>query len=246
MSIAFFSDVHGNREAFTACLADARRRGVARFVLLGDYVGYGADPAWVVETVAELVGRGAFAVMGNHDAGVETPDPGMNPVATAALAWTREQLSPTHLGFLRSLPLSALDEGRLYVHANGWAPGDWGYVTSSVEAERSIRSVQQRWTFCGHTHVPMLYHMAPHRPPGEFEPLPNKPVPLAASRRWLAVMGSVGQPRDGNPAACYGLLRRDPLELTMVRVPYDAEEAARKILAAGLPESLARRLKTGR
>lgn len=246
MLIAFFSDIHGNREAFTACLADARRRGVERFVLLGDYVGYGADPAWVLDTVADLVSGGAIAVLGNHDAGVEAPDPGMNPTATAALAWTRERLTSAHLAFLRTLPISALDEGRLYVHANGWAPAEWGYVNSPLEAERSMRSAPQRWTFCGHTHVPMLYHMAPQRPPGAFEPLPNKAIPLAASRRWLAVMGSVGQPRDDNPAACYGLLRCDPLELTMVRVPYDAAGAAAKISAAGLPESLARRLLAGR
>ncbi|PSC04957.1 metallophosphatase family protein [Alsobacter soli] len=246
MSIALFSDIHANREAFEACLSDARRRGASRFVLLGDYVGYGADPVWVLETVADLVAKGAVAVLGNHDAAVGTPDTAMNPVATAALDWTRRQLGTVHKTFLKNLPLKVVEEGRLYVHANGWAPGDWGYITSAVEAERSMRVAPQQWTFCGHTHVPALYHMSPQRPPGAFSPPPNKPVPLAASRRWLAVLGSVGQPRDGNPAACYGLLEHSPLCLTMVRVPYDAEAAARKVAAAGLPDSLGRRLLTGR
>ncbi len=88
--------------------------------------------------------------------------------------------------------------------------------------------------------------MAPLRPPARHEPSPNIPIPLAMTRRWLAVLGAVGQPRDGNPSACYGLLRSAPDELTFVRVPYDVDAAARKIMAAGLPEGLAARLAKGR
>ncbi|MHB2169285.1 metallophosphoesterase family protein [Alsobacter sp. R-9] len=246
MLTAVFADVHSNREALTACLADARRRGAERLVFLGDLVGYGADPEWVCETVAQLVADGAVAIRGNHDAAAVTPDPGMTEAAAAAIAWTRGRLSQAQVGFLAGLPLEHADGEVLFVHANAWAPEGWGYIRSTVDAERSLRSTTHRVTLCGHTHVPALYHMAPLRPPALHQPGPGVALPLAMSRRWLAVLGAVGQPRDGSPAACYGLLSDRPSELTFVRVAYDVDAAARKILAAGLPESLASRLARGR
>lgn len=245
MRIALFADIHGNREAFHACLTDARKRGVERLGFLGDIVGYGADPGWCVDTVAQACEGGAFALLGNHDAAIGTPTETMNAAATRAIDWTRERLDTRQAAFLAALPLERAEGDALFVHANGWAPRDWGYVRSAVDAERSLRSTTQRMTFCGHTHVPMLYHMAPLRPPAEHVPTSNVSIPLSLSRRWLAVLGSVGQPRDGNPAACYGLLESSPWDLTFVRVPYDAAEAAEKITKAGLPESLATRLQRG-
>ena len=245
MRIALFADIHGNREAFEACLADASRRGVDRSAFLGDIVGYGADPAWCVDTVARACEAGAFALLGNHDAAIGTPSETMNAAATRAIDWTRGQLDAAQASFLASLPLERAEDDALFVHANGWAPKDWGYVRTAVDAERSLRSTTQRMTFCGHTHVPMLYHMAPLRPPADHVPVPNRSIPLSLSRRWLAVLGSVGQPRDGNPAACYGLLETSPWDLTYVRVPYDTSVAAEKIRKAGLPESLATRLQRG-
>src|SRR5690349_17798432 len=113
MRIALFSDIHGNREAFATCLDHARRQAPDRFVLLGDYVGYGADPEWVVRQVMELVGQGALALLGNHDEAVFNPSSRMNPSASAAMAWTRLQLSPEAMRFLRSLPLEEEEEDRL-------------------------------------------------------------------------------------------------------------------------------------
>ncbi len=246
MPVAVLSDIHANREALTACLADARRRGADRFVFLGDLVGYGADPAFAVDTVMREVERGALAVKGNHDAAIGEPSEAMNPTATQAIEWTRRQLDPAQKAFLAGLPLTAVEGDVLYVHANAWTPGDWGYVRSEIEAERSLRATRAQITFCGHTHVPALYHMSPMRPPVAFLPPANKAVPLSRSRRWLAVLGAVGQPRDGNPAACYAMFNSSPPELAVIRVPYDAEAAAAKIRAAGLPESLAARLVLGR
>jgi diadenosine tetraphosphatase ApaH/serine/threonine PP2A family protein phosphatase len=243
--IALFADIHANREAFEACLADARRRGAERFVFLGDIVGYGADPSWCVDTVAQACEAGAFALLGNHDEAIGTPRGSMNPAATRAIDWTREQLDPAQAAFLASLPLERSENDVLFVHANGWAPKDWGYVRTGVDAERSLRSTTERITLCGHTHVPLLFHMAPLRPPGAHVPVPNVNMPLSLARRWLAVIGSVGQPRDGNPAACYGLLETSPWDLTYVRVPYDTSAAAEKIRKAGLPDSLAARLARG-
>lgn len=246
MLTAVFADIHANREAFAACLADARRRGAETFVFLGDLVGYGADPEWVCDQAMEMCANGSVAVRGNHDAAIGETSPDMNAEALRAIDWTRSRLSDEQARFLTQLPLEVADGDRLFVHANAWAPDGWGYVRSPVDAERSLRSTTHRITLCGHTHVPAVYHMAPLRPPGRHVPTANAMMPLAVTRRWLAVLGAVGQPRDGNPAACYGLLRRAPDELTYVRVPYDVETAARKILAAGLPEGLAARLAKGR
>ena len=245
MLIALMADIHANREAFSACLEHAERMGAERLVLLGDYVGYGADPEWAVETVMRLVAKGAVAVQGNHDQAVRHGTGGMNPVAAAALAWTRDRLSAEAAGFLGSLPLAVEEEGRLYVHADASAPGRWIYVTGPEEARRSLEATEARTTFCGHTHVPRLFGITAAAKLTSFRPVPGVAVPLLPARQWLAVLGAVGQPRDGDPAACYGLLDAERSELTWLRVPYDAEAAAEKIRAAGLPESLALRLLRG-
>src|SRR4030095_2193191 len=116
MRIALFADIHANREALTACLADAERRGVDRFVFLGDYVGYGADPGWALDQVREHVRRGAAAVLGNHDAAGWAPDEWMNEAAQQAIDWTRAQLDASQIEFLMQLPPSIEDGSRLFVH----------------------------------------------------------------------------------------------------------------------------------
>jgi diadenosine tetraphosphatase ApaH/serine/threonine PP2A family protein phosphatase len=245
MLIALLADIHGNREALTACLADAARAGAERYAFLGDLVGYGADPAWVIDVAAEMMEAGAVAVLGNHDAAVFNPSEGMSAVASEAIAWTRTRLNEAQRSFLAGLPLT-VDEGtRLFVHASASAPDTWIYVMSAREAFQSFRATHHRLTFCGHTHFPALFNESHHTLPHHHVPVDGKPIPLLGQRRWLAVLGAVGQPRDGNPAACYGLFDDARGRLTYVRVPYDVELAARKIRKAGLPDVLASRLTTG-
>lgn len=245
MRIALMTDLHSNREALSACLDHAGRHGVDRYVFLGDFVGYGADPVWVVETVMARVDAGAVAILGNHDSAMTNPDQRMNPVATAAIEWTRTQLSPFHVDFLSTLPLVVEDGARLYVHAGAHAPTAWPYVTDLYAASKSLMATDAQTTFCGHTHVPALFHMSVTGKFASFEPVDRIDIPLTRQRRWLAVIGSVGQPRDRNPAACYALLDDERDVLTYFRVPYDIEAAAGKIRAAGLPALLAQRLFEG-
>jgi len=245
MLIALLADIHGNREALTACLADAERAGADRYVFLGDLVGYGADPAWVIDLAADMVEAGAVAVLGNHDAAVLNPSETMNAVASAAIAWTRTRLNEAQRSFLARLPLTVDEEARLFVHASASAPDTWIYVLSSREAFQSFRATHHRLTFCGHTHFPALFNESVRTLPQHHVPADGKPIPLLGQRRWLAVLGAVGQPRDNNPAACYGLFDDVGNRLTYVRVPYDVELAARKIRKAGLPEFLASRLIMG-
>jgi diadenosine tetraphosphatase ApaH/serine/threonine PP2A family protein phosphatase len=244
--LALFADVHANRQAFAACLDAARSRGAERFVLLGDFVGYGADPEWAVDTVMRLVGEGAIAVRGNHDNAIANPSETMNEVAQAAIDWTRGRLSAPQRAFLVDLPLAEDEDDRLYVHSEASNPARWRYVQSTADAARSIAATSALVTFCGHIHRPALYSMSATAKMTNFVPTSGVGVQLLKGRRWLAVLGSVGQPRDGNPAACFATYDTETREITLCRVPYDVETAANRIKANGLPPWLAERLMQGR
>jgi len=246
MRIAFLSDVHANTDALAACLEHAEQQGVDRHVFLGDLVGYGPEPGAVIDTVAAMVERGAIAVAGNHDLAVTRESRRqMNPEAEKVVAWTRSQLDERQRAFLAGLPLKVEEEDRLYVHANAWAPEQWEYITQTFDAGRSMRVTSRRLTFCGHTHEPALYHMAADQRVAGFRPVPGTGIPLSQPRRWLAIPGSAGQPRDGNPAACYAVFEDSRSVVTFFRVPYDFEAVASKIRRAGLPEFFGARLIVG-
>lgn len=246
MLIALFSDIHANREALDACLGDARLRGAERFVFLGDLVGYGADPGYVVDLVARMRRDGAAVIKGNHDAAVARPRDTMTTHARVAIDWTRQQLDEAQKEFLMGLPLSISWGEILFVHAEASNPANWIYILQTSDAERSMRAAQQRITISGHVHRPRLYQKSAHQPAICLVPPVDEPVSLADSRKWHAVIGSVGQPRDEDPEAAYALYDDEKGLLTFTRTPYDIESAARKIRAAGLPEILAARLFVGR
>ncbi len=247
MRIGFLSDIHGNREALDACLAHGARTGIDRWVFLGDLVGYGADPQYVVDCVVRHMETGALALLGNHDqAVVDGLAEGMNEYARAAIEWTARQLDPAAAALIRSLPMSILEDDRLYVHSEAHSPKSWNYVTEILGAERSMNATEARVTLCGHVHRPQLYYMSRTKPPGYFLPQAGTGIPLIGRRKWLAVLGSVGQPRDRNPAAAYAILDTDRNEIAYQRTPYNVEKAAAKIHAAGLPQMLAARLFIGR
>lgn len=246
MKIAVITDLHANREAVQAVLDHAAAQGAQLHAFVGDFVGYGADPAWVVDRVRERVAQGAIAVMGNHDAAVaQGPTRTMRAEARVVVDWTRERLDAEQLDFLARLPFVHERGDQLYVHANAFDPPAWAYIEGKSEAVRSLQATTRRITFCGHMHEPMLFHLSAAGQSGSFVPLPGEAIPLLASRRWLVIPGSAGQPRDGNPAACYALYDEDEARLTYWRVPYDHEAAMAKIRAAGLPQSLAARLADG-
>ena len=245
MRIAMMADIHANREAFEACVAHARGQRPDRWVFLGDYVNYGADPEWVVAELMRFSEAGAVVLLGNHDAAVGRRGSSMTSPAELALEWTRVQLGPAEREFLSGLPLVREEDDLVFVHADPAAPSKWGYVTDVQDAGRGIRAAGGRITICGHVHKPAIYSLSPASKITAFRPVEGVPVPLLAQRRWLAVVGSVGQPRDGNPAAAYAMLDTATGDLTTFRVPYDVDAAAGTIRAAGLPEALAERLKWG-
>ncbi|MFO1033399.1 MAG: metallophosphoesterase family protein [Hyphomicrobiales bacterium] len=245
MRLALFADIHANATALEAVLAHAGRQNISRHVFLGDLVGYGPDPVEVCTRVADFVAAGAIAVMGNHDEAAVTGTGQMNPTAAAAIAWTHQKLRPADRDFLSRLPMTAEVEDVLLVHAEASRPGAWNYVTNREEAGVSLRKTAQRVTFCGHVHKPALYYAAAGGTPSSHVPAAGMEVPLTGPRQWLMVCGAVGQPRDGNPAACYTVYDTATRLMTMHRVPYDTEGVAARIRAEGLPESLAVRLTKG-
>lgn len=246
MLLALFSDIHANRQAFSACLEAARARGAQRLIFLGDFVGYGGDPEWTVDTAIRLIADGAVAVRGNHDQAIGTPSETMNAEAQAAIEWTRDRLSAGQRRFLAGLPLALEEEDRLYVHSEASQPARWHYVQATPDAARSMIATSAHVTFCGHIHTPGLYSMSATAKMTSFVPVSGVPINLLKGRQWLAVLGSVGQPRDRNPAAAFALYDTAAREITYCRVPYDVEAAAQRIREQGLPPWLAERLLIGR
>ena len=245
MRVALFTDIHANRQAFAACLAQAHALDAERIVLLGDYVGYGADPAWSVATVMDLVAKGALAVRGNHDSAISNHRERMNEPAQIAIEWARGELGPAERQFLEELPFTQEEDDYLYVHADASRPDAWRYVLDEADAALSLGATAAAVTLCGHVHQPMVYAVGRAGQITSFVPRTGRAIPLHPERRWLAVLGSVGQPRDGNPAASFAMLDTARRELTYWRAAYDAAAAAASIRSKGLPPWLADRLLIG-
>ena len=245
MRLALMSDLHANRQALDACLADARARGATQYAFLGDLVGYGADPGAVIDTV--MAQEGAWVVGGNHDAAAVAPPREGVRADFAGAAWTNSRLSQQQRQYLAELPLTVRHEFMLLVHASARAPEQWHYVEDAISAGASLAAAGgATHVFGGHVHEQRLFFQGTGRGVIAFEPVPGVAIPLPGHRRWLATVGSVGQPRDGHSEAMYALLDAESMHLTFLRVPYDVAAAARAIREAGLPEFYAQRLAEGR
>lgn len=246
MRIAFLADIHANLEALTACLADVAKQNIDRIVFLGDVVGYGADPKACLDLVREKCATGAVVVRGNHDEAMGETTFRASDTAAKALEWTRSRLSAEDRNWVAHLPMEINEGNLLFVHASAARPAAFAYVHGLRDAGESLTATKAFITFVGHVHEPALYHISATGKVMGFIPIVNTGIPLSPQRRWLAVMGAVGQPRDGNPAAAYGILDTKSNEIFYNRVPYDIEGAAAKIRAAGLPDILWQRLSAGR
>jgi diadenosine tetraphosphatase ApaH/serine/threonine PP2A family protein phosphatase len=170
----------------------------------------------------------------------------MNDYARAAIEWTRDELDDLQKFFLQRLPFATEEEHVLFIHSEASAPDHWIYVTDEDTADQSMRATDKPVTLCGHVHVPQLYLATTTGAAIGGVPPMNQPIVFDTSAKSLAVLGSVGQPRDENPKAAYALLDDEEMSLTYIRVGYDVARAAKKISDAGLPQFLATRLFTGR
>lgn len=250
MKLALLSDIHANRQALQACLAHARAQGASQYAFLGDLVGYGAEPGPVLQQVMALAAQGAWVLQGNHDALALQPPATAQSAGDSTAAWTHAQLDAAQKEFLAALPLTIEQGDLLLVHASADAPERWRYVQDARIAALSLDAAaerpQVRYVFGGHVHHQSLYYRSATGKLMPFVPTPGVAVPVPRHRHWLATVGSVGQPRDGDPRAMYALFDAERAVLRFERVPYDWQAAAAAIRAAGLPASLAERLEQGR
>ncbi len=239
MKYAVLGDVHANLEALEAVLKDAGLDGPDRFVSIGDIVGYNANPTECMDRMRAI---GARAVQGNHDcyAAGEKSLEWFNPVA-AAMHWTRTQLSAEYRQRLAALPLVRQVEDFTLVHSSLCAPEEWEYVFSPEEAAASMRLQQTALCFNGHSHQPVAFRMKGRVVEGFL----YHTLRLGAGWKYLINVGSVGQPRDGDPRAAYVIYDDEAQTVSLRRVEYDVATAQAKIRAAGLPKSDAQRLAVG-
>jgi len=253
MRIALFSDLHSNLPAIESCLADAKSRGFDQVAILGDIVGYGPHPAELVDLCISLQSEGAIVLKGNHDEFQDlTRDNGQPLPANdqfIAAAWTSQVLNDGQRKWLSELPFTHTLNSVHLVHATADAPEAWHYSSDPHRAERSLQAAcanpAVRYVFCGHVHHQTLFYAGTTKTLMPFTPRPGVPIPVGTHRRWLASVGSVGQPRDGDPRANYAIMDTDRNLLTFYRVAYDVRATVDAIVAAGLPEGLAQRLEQG-
>ncbi len=243
MTYGLISDVHANLEALEAALKELE--GVDGFLCMGDLVGYGADPVACVERVRTL--PRLICVAGNHDlAAIGSYDLAwFNPFARAAIAWTADQLSPEQKSYLASLPLTAHADGAVIVH--GSLPDEMDYITAPDEARLCFDAMPGDLALIGHTHVAEYYRTRRgSRFPEQVALFSGGAIEFRDGVRYIANPGAIGQPRDGNPTASFGLWRVEDRLIEIRRVPYDIEAAQAKMRKAGMPDYLAERLSVGR
>lgn len=254
MKYALLSDLHSNLEALQACLEHANQQGADRLVVLGDLVGYGANPSAVVTQCQAIERAGGIVLRGNHDEQIQTlhleAPLQQQTLGMQTAQWTHDQLLPEQRLWLAQLPLTAVEADIFFVHASAHAPDQWHYVDSARAAAASLDAAcaraSVRYVFGGHVHHQTLYFRGTGRDLMPFKPVAGTPIFTPRHRQWLATIGSVGQPRDGNPRAMYAIFDSAAQQLTFHRVPYDHLAAARRIRAAGLPEFFANRIEVGR
>ena len=247
MRYLVLTDIHANLEALDACLRDAERRGYQGTLVLGDLVGYGADPNAVIERVQALKPVGI--VRGNHDkvaCGLELAE-GFNAVAKSAAYWTFDALTEDHRAWLAALPAGPHTVDEVVEICHGSPFDEDAYIFDELDALRALKVSQRPLCLFGHTHYPVTFQLSAEA----FDStgpstLAETRIDLRPGRKYLVNPGSVGQPRDGDPRAAYAIADTKALRVELFRLKYPIEEAQAKVVDAGLPEVLAQRLGVGR
>lgn len=246
MRYLILSDIHGNIDAFDVVLEHASGSW-DRVLVLGDLVGYGAEPNAVVDRVRDLSPEAV--IRGNHDKAACGIDDGsqFNHVARLAAIWTGSQLTPRNMEYIRELPMGPVRIDALTEICHGAPFDEDHYIFDGSDAVLALRTSERPLCLFGHTHLPAVFKVVEDT----FDGMPLDPdadvvIPLQRGARYLVNVGSIGQPRDGDPRAGYGVLDDEAREVRTFRVTYPVDKAQQRIVAAGLPSSLANRLALGR
>jgi diadenosine tetraphosphatase ApaH/serine/threonine PP2A family protein phosphatase len=241
MRYAILSDVHSNLEALEAVLYDVGVRKIQDVVFLGDAVGYGPNPNECIEL---LVKRCRVLLAGNHDWGVigQTDIAYFNEYAREAIEWTRDVLTGKNSKTLASFPVTKeIEKGdMLLVHSTPKEPNMWHYLLTLWDAEINFHYFSNKFCFLGHSHYPFIIERLPSGELVTYKEAASK----GQSERYIMNVGSVGQPRDGDPRASYAIVDEEKMEI--IRVPYNIEAVQKKMRKAGLPALLIERISEGR
>jgi predicted phosphodiesterase len=242
MKAAIISDIHSNLEALQAVIKDVKKRRIKKIFCLGDLVGYGANPNECVELCMK---EAKILVAGNHDwATVDKTDISVfNPVAAEAIRWTQKHIKKAHAGSLKKLHLSQEVDNIFLVHASPQQPTEWSYLFTLEDFKKQFEYFKTQVCFVGHSHIPS----AVFQDDNEYTDfLRDSTFPLIDGRKYIINVGSVGQPRDLDPRACYAIYDGNNRSIEIVRLDYNIPLAQQKVINAGLPEMLADRLLVGR
>lgn len=237
---AILGDIHGNWDALSVVIDDAINRGVTEFVCVGDIVGYNANPSECLNKIRELK---CITVRGNHDhyCAYDECLEDFHPLAANVVDWTRRQLTPDQVEYLRDLKLTRRIAGFTIVHSTLDMPDKWGYVFDTLEADANFNYQSTTLCFHGHTHVPVVYEKSSRVTREEYSK-----IKIVLGKKYFINVGSVGQPRDGDPRSAYVTYDPEQKEVALHRIEYDIPSAQDKIRRAGLPEKLAKRLELGK
>jgi len=237
MRYAIFADIHGNLEALETALEYVKKQRLTQFVVLGDSVGYGANPNECLEWSLQ---NARLHVMGNHEAAVihEKIRGKFNDWARDAIDWTAGRLKPELIARIKDLPYLQIDGTITLAHGTLHSPEEFYYLFDECDAYKSFLALRTPLGFVGHSHVPCFFS----EEEGTGGYLKEGVMKLRKKERYLLNPGSIGQPRDRDPRLSFGILDEDKLTFEIVRLPYDNKRASEKILAEGLPASLAYRL----
>jgi len=236
LKIGLISDIHSNLEALSAVISRLEKMNVDRVICLGDIVGYGANPVECIKLVRE---KCDVVLAGNHDFAVagDLSISWFNQDALDSVIWTKKSIDDNMSNYLSSLPLTYVKEDVVYVHATPHKPEKWSYIVSMEDALYEFRYFRGSLAFVGHSHVAGIYCHDGSSHKNEIN--------LERSKRYIINIGSIGQPRDGNPDAAFAVYDDDHKRVSIEREPYDIDSAAQKIYDASLPDYLASRLSKG-
>lgn len=237
MPVAIISDIHGNLEALKEVLTYIDAHGIEKVYCLGDIVGYGPNPNECVEIISE---RCEHVVIGNHDHAAIglTSTEYFNDFAKISTHWTTNNLTEENKDFLHDLEFTFSTDKFLAVHSTPSAPTMWHYILSEVDAQHEFKYFDEKICFIGHSHFPIIFNNR-----AGFTRAPE--VQLEPDDKYVVNVGSVGQPRDGNPKTCFCVYDENDDSIQFIRLNYDVNKTREKIIKAGLPVFLADRLTKG-
>jgi diadenosine tetraphosphatase ApaH/serine/threonine PP2A family protein phosphatase len=243
MRIAIISDIHSNKEALESVLAECDSAKIEEIVCLGDIVGYGANPNECVQRIRTTC---SLTLIGNHDAAAINllTTENFNPNAKIAIDWTSEELTTEAHAYLRSLPFKKVCHDTTFVHASPFEPHLWHYITGTENIAIQFDHFTTQFCFIGHTHIPGIIANTPSQP---LNMMPDTALEWGTMPgvRFLINVGSVGQPRDHDPRACFGILDTDQHTFELRRVPYNITGAQACMRKVHFPDALIHRLSQG-